>query len=192
MSVLACSAVVTMWIRSDGRYEFFTAVAPHHEFTMLSTGRCVELIAVRFDPPMYVRGMSVKAATYSMDREADVRAAVEVSFGNPCMELPVGPAEAGFSAGANDRHLGSFPEASLRVRRWYARVPYWAVTLAMLVLPGGVVLRAVIRRHRHRRGAGFCSACGYDLRASKDRCPECGTLVPSSANQLGGSARTSG
>jgi len=51
-------------------------------------------------------------------------------------------------------------------------VPLYALVLASLILPGAT-LRRVIRERTHR--AGVCPACGYDLRATPDRCPECGT-----------------
>lgn len=46
--------------------------------------------------------------------------------------------------------------------------------------PAIAVAIVVYDRHRtkrDRREAGCCVACGYDLRATSDRCPECGAPV---------------
>jgi hypothetical protein len=53
--------------------------------------------------------------------------------------------------------------------------PYWLPT-TVLAMPCAVWLRLMLTRHR-RNKVGHCLTCGYDLRASKDRCPECGTPI---------------
>jgi hypothetical protein len=62
-------------------------------------------------------------------------------------------------------------------------IPYWVPVVVSAIPPA---LWGVNRSRRNRRrGSGqFCAACGYDLRATPDRCPECGT-VPA---RLGSSA----
>ena len=64
---------------------------------------------------------------------------------------------------------------------WFAKVnelsvPDWFLLILLSILP--VVRRA--RKHLPTT-AGLCHVCGYDLRSSTDRCPECGTPVPAKA-----------
>lgn len=47
-----------------------------------------------------------------------------------------------------------------------------AVLIALLL-----VSFVELRRREERAAAGQCRACGYDLRASPARCPECGASV---------------
>jgi len=47
-----------------------------------------------------------------------------------------------------------------------------AVSLYLIFLA-----RRTTRKVDRRLAAGLCPACGYDLRASEDRCPECGTNI---------------
>jgi rRNA maturation endonuclease Nob1 len=40
-----------------------------------------------------------------------------------------------------------------------------------------VILGSRHDKATNRRAAGQCVGCGYDVRASKDRCPECGQAI---------------
>jgi hypothetical protein len=64
-------------------------------------------------------------------------------------------------------------------REWTA--PYWGPVLA-LACPPAVAIGAILRR-RTRRQSGHCPACGYDLRATPKRCPECGTVPAAKEGQ---------
>jgi hypothetical protein len=67
-------------------------------------------------------------------------------------------------------------------------VPLW-LPAAVLAIPPLIWWSARVRLQRRRR-AGRCQVCGYDLRATLDRCPECGTRTttacddPQPAEQL--------
>jgi hypothetical protein len=65
----------------------------------------------------------------------------------------------------------------LRTQYWDTyRVRYgWLVGLTC-VAPSIVVIGPIIRRWRGR--PGYCRKCGYDLRATPQRCPECGAVLP--------------
>jgi hypothetical protein len=57
------------------------------------------------------------------------------------------------------------------------RVPYWAIVLISAGPPAAWVW---VRSRRRADRGGLCPVCGYDLRATPDRCPECGEPVASS------------
>jgi hypothetical protein len=59
-----------------------------------------------------------------------------------------------------------------RAHGWEVVIPYRVLVIVAALLP------AAWLRRQHRLAvaarAGLCPACGYDLRATPDRCPECG------------------
>jgi hypothetical protein len=66
-------------------------------------------------------------------------------------------------------------------RGWSAQglmVPHVLLVLVSLG-PAACVGASALARARNRRRArsGLCERCGYDLRASTERCPECGTVI---------------
>jgi hypothetical protein len=60
-------------------------------------------------------------------------------------------------------------------------VPYWFLVLGASIFPLLSLVRSLRERRRLKMAGGLCLQCGYDLRATPDRCPECGAIAPKKA-----------
>jgi hypothetical protein len=54
---------------------------------------------------------------------------------------------------------------------WSVRIPLWFPASVFALLPA-----LWLAKRLRRPDNGRCPRCGYDLRATPDRCPECGTI----------------
>jgi hypothetical protein len=72
------------------------------------------------------------------------------------------------------------------VRHVGVALPWWYLLLLGLATPLEHFARWLWsgRRSERWRRAGLCVGCGYDLRASVDRCPECGRSFTPTSTEL--------
>ena len=69
------------------------------------------------------------------------------------------------------------PGATTPLIRYRIEISHWSLTLLFAIIPSIWIFYG---RWRSPYGLGHCLKCGYDLRASKDHCPECGTAIEAS------------
>ena len=55
---------------------------------------------------------------------------------------------------------------------WLVYIPFWCL-FTLAVIPTAILWL----RDRRTVKPGHCHQCGYDLRASKKTCPECGAAI---------------
>lgn len=65
----------------------------------------------------------------------------------------------------------------IEYHRTFVATPY-VVPLASCLIGALLITFPALRARRRRLCEGRCHHCGYDLRATPTRCPECGTVPP--------------
>ena len=176
LSLLLCVAVCVLWVRSYWVSDFLQRhdrrttngrLIQRTWFVMTGSGG-VGVGRTQNDHPLWLLGaMSAGWPNVTIDRVRDF--VWEVS-------LPARPA---VPPGLGTRRAGPFEAISARVTRGPARqmttavnFPFWLPAI-LFALPPARWWAIRLRRLRGVR-AGRCGVCGYDLRATPDRCPECG------------------
>jgi hypothetical protein len=182
VSLVACVAALVLWIRgavAPWRYERRVfdeaAMVWRHESASLDGG-LVRVSAVRQQiavPPTTQARERIRETVRRLERFAPPATA----RANPRVTPVTALAAPSFS---RDFLLFAFASDAKRspsgtkVSQWGLTVRLWGVALLTAVMPGAWVGRRM--RHARRVREGHCLACSYDIRATPDRCPECGAV----------------
>jgi hypothetical protein len=68
--------------------------------------------------------------------------------------------------------------------QWLVEVPLWMILPVTGCLPAFQLIGTIKQRMAQRRRIDLCRNCGYDLRATPDRCPECGAAAAATRKEV--------
>ena len=190
LSLILCAAAAVLWVRGYVVVDVVDVpryvVTPEHadSFTYrLSSGRGVVALNVE-------RERTTWAAKVRVGSMRTQRRLFHVTLKPDQFRLQARTLwqKLGFNAHAwqGPLNLGAFTHGmrgvfNVQRSEWGVRLPYWLIVPATGVPPVLYLRRLVTWRRRSRVRRGLCGRCGYDLRASTGRCPECGEAIPERA-----------
>jgi len=190
LSLLVCAVIITFWIRGQFKSDWFQWQKTDPQ---ANTWRALDMVSGR-------SGFYFSRQAFSFDRPGNAEEyALQLKriagFGHAEGEAQSMPYQGTFwnrlgfgsrVSGEQMAYSGTFNNRSnyrYSFDGWH--VPYWF--LLFLFACGGLPL--ILRVHAHRRKLrrirnNQCLTCGYDLRNSPQRCPECGQPVNTPSQHL--------
>ena len=161
LSALLCIVVCVLWVRSYGILDEHTRVLRSTAWRTHSDDGAIHFARLSMLPNEHGH-----TAPFAVTRVAADRG---LGFGFAMIREP-------------HRALPNWEEQVAHVDAIFLlRIPHWAAAVLFALAPAAWMWGAIRRRRaRNRTRSGSCPACGYDLRASPDRCPECGADSPRS------------
>jgi hypothetical protein len=167
LSLLLCLATIALWMRSYRRGQSMR-FWHYSESGLVSWS---ENIASAKGIVLVWHGVTVDTTPVP---QADRRARIRIgSVGMPRDWHPLDGFDRHFWGFAYHRSVDSFPTWTFTCR--IIAFPHAVLVVLFALLPGWSTVGYVRSRRRHRMG--LCPRCGYDLRATPDRCPECGAAA---------------
>lgn len=160
-ALLLLITLLVLWIRSPRHADALLFYTPAGHITGLSSDHGGIVFCATDISAGEEMGLSADAMTGSADEFAPIQDTL-------------------FDTTAQKWHFLGFRVAAGTLGTWGWKfgavlVPYWALLIPLALASSTGLRRAIVRARRRRRGQ--CVACGYDLRQSPERCPECGRPV---------------
>jgi hypothetical protein len=164
LSALLCIATAVLWVRSHGLIDYVHWTDQRHFPAVVSSdGRVI------YSYQFWSGGVGGNKPGFAIGSRAGDPPYWEYGVGEEYRRHV-----AGFEwSSAADVSISSEFIVVPTPTTYLVSVPHWFVCL-LTAIP---VLMWIRRRQLcRRRSTGHCPCCGYDLRATPDRCPECGMI----------------
>jgi hypothetical protein len=194
LSLVLCVATCALWVRSYRRFDAVGVYVGNKTASVVSSRGIIGLNVLRFHvsetyhhEPVSAR-MSVSQGETSLEVLDRISSEYEDRLGDGVNRGPEN-GRWGFSFNEEDEYyLGLWSRKPRGIRspdyhRWWIGLPLWLLSTIAMVLPACWLLAQ--HRRRGKVAESLCAYCGYDLRASPERCPECGAETNKPAPDAG-------
>jgi hypothetical protein len=169
-TLLVCYAQIAKWVHSGNSYAAHSfGGSPSISYFAFNTRNWVSISITYSNPDPQIQPIASSIAAPKGDTPW-----VALVSSSPIPPLPAPSLPFDFNIYHELKRNSTFNPSHMSAQ---LLAPHWLLFLVFTALSIALCLPDIRRRKDSRKKAGHCKSCGYDLRASPDRCPECGSAA---------------